>query len=227
MAINSINAPESDAGTSGFMPRPKSPRAGVTLIEATLCMLILSVMLVSVLTTLGAAARDRTSTAHRQQGPMLARSMMSEVLRAQYKESGALATFGPEPGETGCTRAAFDDVDDYDNWIETPPTDRSGVPLPNATGWKREVHVYYVDPANPAGSPVGSDMGLKRIAVTVTGPDGDKTNLVALRSAYSDQPSTTVVQRLTWVNVGLQIGTDAGSRRTSAVAVLNAVPVTP
>ena len=202
-------------------------RRGMTLIEATFSVLIVAVMMVAVLTMLGAAAKARLSTTSQQLGPVLARHLMSEVLEAQYQSPTYPAVWGPEPGEITGTRSAFNDVDDYDGWTETVAQDKSGNPLPNAAGWTRAVQVCYVDPANPAGSAVGSDMGLKRITVTVTAPTGAQTVLVGMRSKYTDQPAAAQVQRLTGVNISLQIGPEAAARRTAAATVLNTIQVAP
>jgi type II secretory pathway pseudopilin PulG len=202
-------------------------RQGMTLVEATFSVLLVSVMMVAVLSMFGGIARSRQVSAGQQLGPVLARHLESEVLQAQYQSPTYPILWGPEPGENNGTRTAFNDVDDYDGWSETTPQDKNGSPLPNAAGWTRAVRVEYVDPANANGSAIGTDLGLKRITVTVTAPGGGRTVLVGLRSKYTDQPSATQVQRLTWVNIGLQIGPDAAARRTAAAAVLNTIQVSP
>jgi hypothetical protein len=51
----------------------------------------------------------------------------------------------------------------------------------NSTGWQREVTVEWVNPANPALTSL-TDLGLKRITVTVKHDGQVVTRLVALRS---------------------------------------------
>jgi type II secretory pathway pseudopilin PulG len=200
---------------------------GMTLIEATFSVLLVGVMMVAVLSMFGGVAKSRQSLTIQQFGPALARHLMSEVLQAQYQSPTFPANWGPESDEITGTRAAFNDVDDYNGWTETTPKDKNGNLLPNATGWTRTVQVVYIDPANTGGSGISTDMGLKKITVTVTSPSGIQAVLVGLRSKYTDQPSATQVQRLTWVNVGLQIGSDPTARRSAAAAVLNTIQVSP
>jgi prepilin-type N-terminal cleavage/methylation domain-containing protein len=218
MAI--INLPNGGAGGG-------CGRRGLTLVEVTISMLVMAVMLVAALSMLGSAAKARLVLANRQLGPVLARQLMMEIVQNHYDHMTQPSNFGPEPGENTGTRSAFDDVDDYDTWTECPPRDKTGNILPNCAGWTRSVQVCYADLVNPMGQPAGSDLGLKRVIVTVTAPGGKKTVLVALRTRYSDQPSAVIVQRLTWANIGLQIGDDPGTRRTTATTVLNAVPQQP
>jgi prepilin-type N-terminal cleavage/methylation domain-containing protein len=202
-------------------------RRGLTLVEVTISLLVMSIMLVAALSMLGSAAKSRIVMASRQQGPILARQLMMEIVQNHYDSMTQPSSFGPEQGQNTGTRAAFDDVDDYDTWTECPPRDKTGNVLPNCAGWTRVVQVCYAALVDPMGQPAGSDQGLKRVTVTVTSPDGKKTVLVALRTRYSDQPSAVIVQRLTWANIGLQIGGDNGTRRATATTVLNAVPQQP
>jgi hypothetical protein len=75
---------------------------------------------------------------------------------------------GPEAGEaTGGTRANFDDVDDYNGWSASPPVNKEGTPHANASEFMTSVTVDYVDPDDLTHA-VGSEMGVKRIGVTVT-----------------------------------------------------------
>jgi MSHA pilin protein MshD len=198
-------------------------RRGLTLIEVTISMLVLAILLVASLSMLGSAAKARYLLAKRQLGPVLARQLMMEAVQNQYASMNANATFGMEPGENTGTRAAFNDVDDYDGWTECPPHDKAGNVLPNCTGWTRTVQVYYADPSDPMGTPASTDTGLKRVTVTVTSPNGAQTILAALRTRFCDQPAAVATQRTTWVNLSLQIGDDPAACRSTATTVLNAV----
>jgi type II secretory pathway pseudopilin PulG len=206
-------------------------RPAFTLVEAVISIVIVGVMLVASLSTLGAAARSRRVRLEQSQHLTLAQDLMGEVLQTHYEESEAAGdqafipnvagqidileppehptpVYGPEPGEVDGTRAAFDDVDDYNFWSASPPQAKDGTPLPNLDGWERMVNVRKVelnDPTTPTGGP---DLGLKRIRVRVIAPDGKKTEFVALRSrtgAYDQVPDVQTTY-VTWAGVKLQIG---------------------
>ena len=95
---------------------------------------------------------------------------MSEVLRASYEDPDDNVTFGVEADEllAGTTRAVFDDVDDYHGWSSASIEDRSGGALAGGASWAQSVTVELVVPVNP-GTVSGTDLGLKRITVTITG----------------------------------------------------------
>jgi len=206
--------------------RPGSDR-GMTLVEAVVSMLIVSIMLVAALTAVGSAARNKLAQASLRRGPALARDLMSEILPTHYVEPSAPPQFGPESGETGGgTREAFDDVDDYNGWSETTIQTKDGSALADLAGWSRSVAVTYVTPAD-LDTAVPTDAGLKRITVTVIDPTGRRTSLSALRSSTGVYDHS-VAQDGTYLNtvgVELQIGPDANVRMVSAAHPLNRVMV--
>ncbi len=141
---------------------------------------------------------------------------MGEILQCHYQDPEAAAlvvdpTFGPEADETSTpTRADFDDIDDYNGWIASPPEDRQGTPLDVDAKYERTVQVEFVDPSTPAAlgtSELVGETGLKRITVTVASPD-QSLSLVALRGSASsyDREPAVVGTFVRWVGVTLQLG---------------------
>lgn len=159
-----------------------SDRRGATLTEVAVAAALVGVMLVATMQAVGAVFRTRLAARQRQEAEALGRELLAEIFQLPYKDPQGGSTFGPESGETGSTRASFDDVDDYDGYAETPPKDLAGGQLPNSAGWSRQVAIARVEPAAPQ-VPTSSETGLKRITVTVTSPTGTQTTLQALRSA--------------------------------------------
>ena len=195
---------------------------GFTLVEAVLSMLLVATVLVAAAEMVGASARARVVEKEQARSKELARQLLDEIMQNAYADPGSSPVFGPESGET---RATFDDVDDFDNWQETPPRTKSGTPLPGYDGWRWKVKVSWADPANP-GASSGSETGLKRIRVTVTTPTGKETTLTALRSkesAYAKkyEARTTYVGG---VNITLQVGSETGAKVVSGVNLVNQVP---
>ena len=200
-------------------PRPRRQSAarqaraarGFSLVEAMVSAGIVGVMLVASVNLLSSAARTRVSDNNRRTALMLAQQLISEVQQQAYKDDSLTALlFGPELTETG--RDKYDDVDDYNNYREKPPTDRSGAVIPGFADWQRKVKVAWVYPDSLEESL--TDTGLVRIEVRVTDPRGVETSLYALRaeravSADAPPPGSTWMQ---WTGVELEIGGDTPRR---------------
>ena len=210
------------------VPQRTASRAGMTLVEAVIAVLVVGLMLVAALSALGSSARTRRRRAERCLGPHLARALMAEVLQAHYREPDGAAELGPEAPEDDACRAAWDDVDDYHGWSACPPQSSDGTPIDHAAGWTRSVAVEYVRPSDPTDASA-SDLGLKRITVTAVGPTGLQTTIVALRSQaslYEQRPSTATTY-VTRVGAEVQVGPSQAARVTSGTNLLGPVPVSP
>lgn len=205
---------------------PQRPRrCGITLIETTMSVLLVAVLMVSALRLLGSSAIADQVYHTQRVSPALATQLMAEILANDYADAGGSPVFGPEAGESGSSRANFDDVDDYHGWSASPPQDRDGLAIAGLSSWTREVTVQYVTLAD-VSTVASSDEGLKRIIVTVTDAQGRPTTVSAIRGAgsayeYEPQDSTTYVN---WVGVTLQIGTDERSRMFTGANPLNCIP---
>jgi MSHA pilin protein MshD len=198
---------------------------GLTIVEAAISVVIVAVVLVAALQTLGASARARAVQAAQCQAPALARLLMAEIRQSRYADDTTPdAPLGPDAGEwVGKDRTMFDDVDDYNGMVESSPRARDGSPLSSAGNWQRQVTVEWVQPADPAVV-VASDMGLKRITVTVSGA-GPTVTLVALRSRYSSYEQRPTV-RTTYVSgVGVELKTASETRLYSGTNVSNQAAV--
>ena len=142
---------------------------------------IVAVLLVAALSVVGGVSRTYAVTDEKAKAFLLAADLMNEILRAPYEDPNGSAVFGLETGEGSVTRSAFDDVDDYDNWTETPPAAKDGTAYTGLTNWTRTVQVEWVEVLNPV-SISATDSGLKRIQVTVTSPRGVTWTLSALHA---------------------------------------------
>ncbi len=198
----------------------------MTLIEAVISIVIVATMLVAAVSSLGSFARARRSQFDRCAGGALARGLMSEILQSRYLEPGEDVSFGREDGELEGIRAAWDDVDDYNGLVESPPEIKTGQAIAGAAGWTRKVAVEYVQPSNPNQTST-TDTGLVRITVSATSPTGVTTSLQALRSDESiyDQAPRTDTTYVSWVGAEMQIGADQARRLTTGTHVLNRIPV--
>jgi len=164
-------------------PVTSTQRRGFSLLEAVIAMLLVGVVLVAALHVLAGTTASTLTTAQHAAGVLLAEGLLAETLTLPYAEpdAGQTAVFGPEAGETGGSRAAFDDVDDYRNWSASPPESPDGTVLPGYAGWTRSVAVAYLDPSD-LNQVVASDMGVKRVTVTASFNGRPVAVLTAIRT---------------------------------------------
>jgi len=151
---------------------------GISLIETVLSLLIIGGAFVASLNTISGARASQAIAAQQRLGLVLAEDLMAEILSQPYKESTLL---GFEFGENTGDRSAFDDIDDYDNWSSTPPTDVNGDAIEGADRYTREVQVNYVKLWSPTTVSY-SDEGMLRIIVTVTRGGKEVAKLTSYRS---------------------------------------------
>jgi hypothetical protein len=152
------------ANPQSAIRNPKS--RGLSLIEVVASTFIVALMAVAALNTLGAATRSSESVGNRAVAMGLADELMAEILQAPYSDPSQTPVFGLEGGEPASPRSAFDDVDDYDNWSETPPKYRDGTTMPDRADWRHRVRVSRVTPGDLT-QVSGTDQGAKRIRVTI------------------------------------------------------------
>lgn len=149
-------------------PRLLRQRA-FSMIEVVFSVVLVSVMIVSGMRLLGATARSQLVQQDLSRATTLARQLMGEIMQQAYKDpvndAGLLKT---EADESSTTRAAFDDVDDYDKWKDLPPQKRDGTAISGYTGWSTKVRVEWIDPSTMDVSE--TETGLKRIKLSVTSP---------------------------------------------------------
>jgi type II secretory pathway pseudopilin PulG len=166
-------------------------RRALSLIEVVASTLIVGVMAVAALNSLGAATRSSESIGNRAVAIGLGDELMAEILQAEYSEPSGAASLGPDGGELGGPRSAFDDVDDYDGWNRSPPQYLDGTPMLDRDDWRHRVEVDYVLPDDSTQT-AGSDQGAKRIHVFIEYRDkvlGDKVLVeqIAVRTNATEQ----------------------------------------
>lgn len=157
------------------------PRAGFSLVESSLAVLLVGLLMVAALRSVGASKRREAGTNDIVRAQQIAADLMNEILRQDYQESDDAPVFGPETGETTGNRTLFDDVDDYIGWTSTPPKDRSGTVVPGFSGWTHSANVIWSDPAT-LGTTTKSDTGLKKITVTISKSSKVLATVVGYRS---------------------------------------------
>jgi type II secretory pathway pseudopilin PulG len=154
---------------------------GLSLIEVVASTLIVGVMAVAALNSLGAATRSAESIGNRAVALGLANELMSEILSTAYGEPSGSSSFGPDGSESAGPRSAFDDVDDYDGWNQSPPQYRDGSTMPDRADWRHRVAVLRVVPNDPTQTS-GTEQGAKRIRVTIEYRNQVLAELIAVRT---------------------------------------------
>ena len=199
-------------------------RRGFSLVEAVVAAGIVALMLVASLNLLTGAARSRAADSDRRTALMLADQLMAEIQQQPYKDESLTGLlFGPELGETGGTRAKFDDVDDYDGFAEKPLLLKDGSPLAGFEAWQRKVKVKWVQPGGLAAAVM--DTGLELIEVKVIDPKGRETAVHALRSSYTTaDPPPAGTTAMLWAGIELDVGTSPTRHATLGVTMLNRPP---
>lgn len=155
---------------------------GFTLVEAVISMVIVAVMFVASLNTVGVSKVTQHKAVLVCRGRMFAESLLAEIQQKAYQEPGTTYVFGRETGELATSRAAYDDVDDYQGWSESPPVAKDGAALPNSAEWTRTVTVEWVDPLNPQQVSV-TESGAKRITVVATFRNVPQATVVGVKVA--------------------------------------------
>jgi type II secretory pathway pseudopilin PulG len=141
-------------------------RRALSLIEVVASTMIVGMLSVAALNSLGAATRSSESIGNRAVALGLADELMSEILQEPYEDPTQTPILGRESGEPASPRSAFDDVDDYNGWSQSPPQYHDGTVIPNRTDWRHRVEVRRVTPTDPTLNSA-TEQGAKRITVTI------------------------------------------------------------
>lgn len=163
-------------------------RAGFSLVESMIALVLASGAMVAALGLIGASAKSEAFAERRAIGQTLAAELLSEVSCASFEQPGMIGSFGPAGAEVGATsREQLNDVDDFNGWSESPPKDRDGASRADLDGWTRSVTVERVSLAGHAGGAVAYDSRVKRITVVVEFNGAQVASATAIRtSAWDD-----------------------------------------
>lgn len=152
-----------------------APAAGVSLVEAVLFMVVVSVALVVLIKAFNQAAVASADPVLRRQSLAIAQSLLEEISLKDFANPSPGGYSGPY---NAATRSQFDDVMDYNGLTMNGITDLSGTALAGLAGYRAAVVVT----AAAFGS-VPSSAGW-RITVSVTDPAGRQLALEGYRADY-------------------------------------------
>lgn len=141
-------------------------RPGFSLVEVLLAAVIMSVLLVAAVRLFGNLGTSLYAATDQDAADMLAIEMIREIKNQNYSDPNTPDNFGIDTGEEPTDRATFNDIDDYHNWLSTPPGHRDGRPYNRYGHLTRSVEVLYVD-ASDFENTVSDDQGFKKVIITV------------------------------------------------------------
>lgn len=147
--------------------RCRRSRRGFTLAETIVSAVLIGTLLVAAMRTFSSSLHSQRLMSERAKAAWLADALIGEIHPQSYMEPGASSSaVMREDGESPNSRAAYDDVDDYHGWTDSPPQNKDGTTIPNLAGWQRSVTVEWVTLAD-LGVVADTETGVKKVTVTV------------------------------------------------------------
>lgn len=175
------------------MRQRRVTRRGFTLIEATISLVIVSVVAVAGLSAVSVARKSRTSINDMILARMYADAVMAEIMGKRYRdELEPNNPLGPDSSDDvlGLWERLANDVDDYDGHTITPISDANLRPLSDGQ-WGAGIGVSWVDPNDPTQI-VSEESGVKSITVGIFKGNKVILRVKALRTLGADQVKAVV-----------------------------------
>ncbi len=135
----------------------KRNQGGFTLIELIIFIVIVGAGLAGILSASTTAVKSTADPLVRKQTIAIAESLLEEILLKDYEN--------PSGGYTGSNRTMFDDVGDYAGYSWPTVVDALGQSAGLPTSYK-------IEPAISVTTETINSEDLKKVVVSVTGPQG-------------------------------------------------------
>lgn len=128
-------------------PAARRRRSGFTLAEAMLATAVLAIVAASASLPFAAGVQQTNEAAKLEQASALGQAMMEEIMaRSFFEPNEPVAAPGPGAGEE--SRPLFNNIDDFDGYVEASQTLRNFQATastdPSLAGFWRQVSVQYV-----------------------------------------------------------------------------------
>lgn len=152
-----------------------------TYLEVLMAVVILASALIPLLNQFYIGFKGNATAELISQAVGLSGDLVEEIKSRRFDENEypnepvPPAEFGVDSGEDANDRTTFDDVDDYHNWLKTPPEAIDGTVLNDFSEFSRSVTVEYVDVSGSDWVSSATATAYKKITVTVSHPSiGDR-----------------------------------------------------
>lgn len=174
--------------------RARRAERGISLVEIVVVIAVLGVAIPPLTNLYTQVAHAGVDEEHQRAALELAENLMEEIGSKAYEDPDeASGSFGTEEG----SRAAWDDVDDYDGLSNAPPLTIDGTALNDLAGLTRSVVVENVSSLDVDAATPETDgsTSMKRIRVVVswTGGRGGELVLTTLRASLLPDPSGELI----------------------------------
>lgn len=197
------------------MPAPNTSRltssGGFTLVEVMLAVALMGIAMTAALSGVAYAARDRRITSEMRLGHTLAASLAREIMSQRFADPQGVTAI---PVSTN--RSTFNNISDYAGYSQSPPKQRDGTAIAEATGWTRTVDIEPAYASNNSISPTQTaspTFNLYRITVTAKSPSGKTYSVAVYRSAFGVPDASTPATGLV---TGLTVTITSGAQTASA-----------
>jgi len=138
---------------------------GFVFSEIFLILLYVGTMAVSLSTLILLLHKTSSKNFELIKAEQLAVGLTEEILARAWEEKlNPSETLGIDSGEIEGDKTTFDDVDDFNNYIEAPPLTPSAQPMQGFSDFKRTAMVSYIKPGDGESS---EKTELKKITVSV------------------------------------------------------------
>lgn len=166
-------------------------QSGLAFMEIVIALLILSVAALSMLQTVNVAMDANYRATQEIIADNLVSALLSEIMTKNFEDSDGDATLGDEGENRYSAVIPYDDVDDYENFQDSPPItinntamDGTGS-LPDYRGWTRKVKVHFVRLVPDSDPEIRADYQTnKTITVMVSGPGVGNFSVSGIRTKY-------------------------------------------
>ncbi len=154
-----------------------------TYIEVLMAVIILGFILIPLLSQFYIGFQGNKYAELVTQATDLGNDLMEEIEARRFDENifpdepVSPAQLGVDAGENANNRATFDDVDDYNNYHDTPPKAIDGTALTDFAQFGRSVSVDYVALSGTTWIHSATTTYYKRVKVIVTHPKISTVNL--------------------------------------------------
>lgn len=166
-------------------------RRGFGQLEVIISTVLVGVLMVSSFSTIAASRRSQVFESNKIRGLAIAEALMAEIVQLPMREPSCDCGFGLETGESGSTRANYDDIDDYHGLLDSPPKSKSGAACAGYSDLRRRVTVDRVMPSD-WNVTTSSYSGVYRVTVSVLRDTLEVCRIVGYRAEGSSSSFSAV-----------------------------------
>jgi len=158
----------------------QKPTKGFTLVEAVITIAIMSIALLAISQALAFGLKHSSDGISQARIVNLAQAYFEEISAKRFAEatptggvpacSGSTTPCGVIGPESGESRATYDDVDDFDGLLDSPPRDALGNVRAGYESYSVAIDVRYLLGAEVSATGADDTTDAKRVALEIQAP---------------------------------------------------------